>query len=182
MSPVSHFIWPSRFMQPPIQWVPGALSLGVKRPERQADHSPPSNAKVTNAWGYTSTPQYVFMVWCLVKHKDNFTFTLPICYSLWGALWTYMLIHLRTNTAHIKCLIYKLYTSSAHLGTQFIHFIHLYHEQWRIRLKFKRSVIYPKDYYYQVRWTHCDHGTACRVRKRPPDTENYGTCCKRTHG
>jgi hypothetical protein len=27
--------------QPPIQWVPGALSLGVKRPGREADHSPP---------------------------------------------------------------------------------------------------------------------------------------------
>jgi hypothetical protein len=24
--------------QPPIQWVSGALSLGVKRPEREADH------------------------------------------------------------------------------------------------------------------------------------------------
>jgi hypothetical protein len=32
--------------QPPIQWVPGALSLGVKRPGREADHSPPSSAKV----------------------------------------------------------------------------------------------------------------------------------------
>jgi len=21
-------------------------------------------------------PQYVFMTWCLVKHRDNFTFTL----------------------------------------------------------------------------------------------------------
>jgi hypothetical protein len=28
--------------QPPIQWVPGALSLGVKRPEREPDHSPSS--------------------------------------------------------------------------------------------------------------------------------------------
>jgi hypothetical protein len=26
--------------QPPIQWVPGALSPGVKRPGREADHSP----------------------------------------------------------------------------------------------------------------------------------------------
>jgi hypothetical protein len=26
------------------------------------------------AWSYTSTPQYAFMVRCLVKHKDNFTF------------------------------------------------------------------------------------------------------------
>jgi hypothetical protein len=36
--------------QPPIQWVPGALSLGVKRPEREADHSPPSSAEVKNEW------------------------------------------------------------------------------------------------------------------------------------
>jgi hypothetical protein len=42
--------------QPPIQWVPGALSLGVKRPGREADHSPPSSAEVKNAWSYTSTP------------------------------------------------------------------------------------------------------------------------------
>jgi hypothetical protein len=47
--------------QPPIQWVPGALSLVVKRPEHEADHSPPSSAEVKNAWNYTSTPQYVFM-------------------------------------------------------------------------------------------------------------------------
>jgi hypothetical protein len=32
--------------QPPIHWIPGALSLGVKRPGREADHSPPSSAKV----------------------------------------------------------------------------------------------------------------------------------------
>jgi hypothetical protein len=32
--------------QPPIQFVPGALSLGVKRPGREADHSPPSSAEI----------------------------------------------------------------------------------------------------------------------------------------
>jgi hypothetical protein len=32
--------------QPPIQWVQGALSLGVKRPGREADHTPPSSAEV----------------------------------------------------------------------------------------------------------------------------------------
>jgi hypothetical protein len=61
--------------QPPIQFVPGALSLGVKRPKREADHSPPYSAEVKNVWSYTSTPQYAFMVRCLVKHRDNFTFT-----------------------------------------------------------------------------------------------------------
>jgi len=30
--------------QPPIQWVAGALSLRVKRPVLEADHSPPSSA------------------------------------------------------------------------------------------------------------------------------------------
>jgi hypothetical protein len=32
--------------QPPIQWVPGAFSLGVKRPGREADHSLPPTAEV----------------------------------------------------------------------------------------------------------------------------------------
>jgi hypothetical protein len=32
--------------QPPIQWVPGDLSLVVKRQGREADHSPPSRAEV----------------------------------------------------------------------------------------------------------------------------------------
>jgi hypothetical protein len=32
--------------QPPIQWVPGAFSLGVKQPGHEADHSSPSSAKV----------------------------------------------------------------------------------------------------------------------------------------
>jgi hypothetical protein len=42
--------------QPPIQWVPGTLSLGVKQLGREADHSPPSRNEVKNAWSYTSTP------------------------------------------------------------------------------------------------------------------------------
>jgi hypothetical protein len=62
--------------QPPIQRVPGALSLEVKRPDCEFDHLPPFNAEVKNAWSYTYTPQYVFMEWCLFKHRDNFIFTL----------------------------------------------------------------------------------------------------------
>jgi hypothetical protein len=42
--------------QPPIQWVPVALSLGVKEPGREADYSPPASAEVKKAWSYTSTP------------------------------------------------------------------------------------------------------------------------------
>jgi hypothetical protein len=47
--------------QPPIQWVPGALSPGVKRQVREADHSPPASAEVKKMWMYTSTPPYAFM-------------------------------------------------------------------------------------------------------------------------
>jgi hypothetical protein len=61
--------------QPPIQWVSDALSLEVKRPGREADHTPSSSAEVKNVCSYISTPQYVFMAWCLVKHRNNFTFT-----------------------------------------------------------------------------------------------------------
>jgi hypothetical protein len=78
-------LWPT---QPPIQWVPRTLSPEVKRPGREAYHSPPSSAEVKNARSYTSTPSYVFMAWCLntgyvfsvcylVKHRVNLTFTLP---------------------------------------------------------------------------------------------------------
>jgi len=42
--------------QPPIQRLPGALSLGVKRPGREADHSPPFSAEVNNTWSYIPTP------------------------------------------------------------------------------------------------------------------------------
>jgi hypothetical protein len=41
-----------------MQWVPGVLSLGIKRPARpghEADHSSPSSAEVKNAWSYAST-------------------------------------------------------------------------------------------------------------------------------
>jgi hypothetical protein len=42
--------------QPPIQWVPGALSAGVKRPGREADHPYPSSAEVRECVELTSTP------------------------------------------------------------------------------------------------------------------------------
>jgi len=42
--------------QPPIKLVPAALSLGVKRPGREADHLPPFSVEIKNSWSYTSTP------------------------------------------------------------------------------------------------------------------------------
>jgi hypothetical protein len=61
---------------PPTQWTSWALSTGVNWPGREDDHSSASSAEVENAWSYTSTNQYVFVAWDLVKYRDNFTFTL----------------------------------------------------------------------------------------------------------
>jgi hypothetical protein len=38
----------------------GGSFPGVKRPGREADHSPPSSAEVKKMWIYTSTPPYAF--------------------------------------------------------------------------------------------------------------------------
>jgi hypothetical protein len=53
--------------QPPIQWVPGVLSLGVKQLGCEADHSPPSSAKVRMCGAIPPLPQYAFVAWCSVK-------------------------------------------------------------------------------------------------------------------
>jgi hypothetical protein len=63
---------------PPIQWVPGALSLGVKRAGREADHSPPSSAEVKNAWSHISTiPIRLHGVVLSLKEKHKATLPLP---------------------------------------------------------------------------------------------------------
>jgi len=61
--------------QPPLQWVPGALSLGVKRPTHESDHSPLSSAEVKNAWSCTSAPNTPSWRGAQLKkkHTDNFT-------------------------------------------------------------------------------------------------------------
>jgi hypothetical protein len=58
-----------------MQWVPEAISLGVKWPGvKLTTHLHPV-PRSKNAWRYTSTPQYAFMAWCLVKHRNYCTFT-----------------------------------------------------------------------------------------------------------
>jgi hypothetical protein len=39
----------------------GGSFPGVKRPGREADHSPPTSAAVKEMWIYTSTTPYAFM-------------------------------------------------------------------------------------------------------------------------
>jgi hypothetical protein len=56
---------PDRLWGPPSllsNWYQRLFHQGVKKPWREADHSPPTRAKVKKMWVYTSTPPYVFMV------------------------------------------------------------------------------------------------------------------------
>jgi hypothetical protein len=64
--------------QPPITWVPRALFLGVKRPGREADHSPHLVPRSNSDWSYNSTPQYAFMAWCSVKKAQGQLYLLPL--------------------------------------------------------------------------------------------------------
>jgi hypothetical protein len=50
---------------------PSLAPTGVKGPGRDADHSLPSRAEIKNAWSYTFTPQYVFILRCLIKQKKR---------------------------------------------------------------------------------------------------------------
>jgi hypothetical protein len=50
----------------------GDSLLGVKWPEREVDHSPPSSTEVKNAWRYSFIPGYVFVVLRLINQNDNF--------------------------------------------------------------------------------------------------------------
>jgi hypothetical protein len=63
--------------QPPIPWVPGVLSMGVKQPGCEADHSSPSSAKVKEY--VLLYLQYTFMAWSSVKRKSTGT-TLPLLF------------------------------------------------------------------------------------------------------
>ena len=53
--------------QPPVEWVLGTFTLGVKRPEREAEHLPQPNGEVKNKWRSTSTPSV-----CLYSARGQF--------------------------------------------------------------------------------------------------------------
>jgi hypothetical protein len=58
--------------QPPIQWVLGALSLGVKPPGCEAHHSPPSNAEVKECMElYLHPPIFLHGVVLRLKKEDR---------------------------------------------------------------------------------------------------------------
>jgi hypothetical protein len=56
------------FTQPPIQWVPRAISLGVERPCREANHLSPSSVEMQN--GGAILPLFLFLMFaaCCVSY------------------------------------------------------------------------------------------------------------------
>jgi hypothetical protein len=100
--------------QPPIQWVPEALSLGVKQPGCEADRSPPFSAKVKEWVVYTSTPQYAFMAWCSVKAQGQLY------------LYLYLIIYfyyLHQKLVFIKSFVYSLLNGKTLLWDTFLSFL-----------------------------------------------------------
>jgi len=90
-----------KFFSSPLHpdWLWGPCSLLSNGCE--VDHSPLPWAKVKNVWSYTSTPPHVFMMCCLVKHRDNFIirivitsiveyFALGICLCNYYISWYFM--------------------------------------------------------------------------------------------
>jgi len=57
--------------QPPIQWVPGALSLGVKWPGREAITHLHLMPRSRMRGAIPQLPQYAFMAWCSFKTQGQ---------------------------------------------------------------------------------------------------------------
>jgi len=57
----------------PCSDVVGYYLTAKRHTGHDADLPPSPNAEVKNAWISAFTPPYVFMEWCLVRHRDKFT-------------------------------------------------------------------------------------------------------------
>jgi hypothetical protein len=87
--------------QPSIQWLPGALSLGIKQLQCEVDHC--HLVKGREWWSYTSTHPYVFMAWCLSKHRNNFTPPPPNVCIVLDWLWVGQQLWMETFYNFISC-------------------------------------------------------------------------------
>jgi hypothetical protein len=76
-------------------------------------HSPPSSANVKNAWSYTSTPPirlHGVVLSFKKKHKNNFTFTLPI-YENGKGFQEMMQLSIRTRIFGVSLPFHKSFCS-----------------------------------------------------------------------
>jgi hypothetical protein len=71
-------------IQPPIQWVPGSLSRGVKQPGREADHSPPSSTEVKRMHGtIPALPHYAFIIHTYSRREQDTLSSNRWFYAVW---------------------------------------------------------------------------------------------------
>jgi hypothetical protein len=63
--------------QPPVQWVLEALSPGIKLTTHL------NIVPRLRICGAVPPFSHVFMAWCLVKHRDNFTFNFGSWFKVW---------------------------------------------------------------------------------------------------
>jgi hypothetical protein len=88
--------------QPPIQRVPGDISLWVKRPGGEAVHSLSSSAEVKECVElYLHSPNMPSWRGAQLKHRDSFTFTLHVGY--------YGICRFQTNTKTLNVYIANKY-------------------------------------------------------------------------
>lgn len=65
----------------------GGSSLRIQWLWHKDDHPIPSSSEIKNTYVYSSTPPYVFMEWCLNKHRDNFNFSYNWVNRILSYLW-----------------------------------------------------------------------------------------------
>jgi hypothetical protein len=96
-----------------IQWVQGALSLWVKRPGREADHSAPSSAEVKECVElYLHSPN--MPSWCgvrLKRQRGNFAFTFTVFSNALNLSFPQD-IKLRRLSAGLQCRSYSRLSST----------------------------------------------------------------------
>jgi hypothetical protein len=90
--------------QPPIQWEPGPIPPGVKRPGRETYHSLPSSNVVKNSEAKPQLPHVFMACSYLIKHTDNFTLP-PVAHLF---IWTKILYPLFIiHNTHIMLWIFR---------------------------------------------------------------------------
>jgi hypothetical protein len=87
--------------QPPIQWVLGALSLGVRRPGHEVDHSSPSSAMVKECMElYLHSPN--MPSWCGTQ-GTGITLPLPLVSTT-----VYLVVYTHTNLWIIHLFVFSV--------------------------------------------------------------------------
>jgi len=123
--------------------VPGVLSLGVKRPGREADHLPSSNAEIKECVElYLHSPNTPSWHGTRLKHEENLTFTCTFTFIIYSSITVYpsvfFAILLALFASMFICLKIRIrYCTdnrtryySAHSNNSFLHLFRQIHSEF----------------------------------------------------